>query len=288
MRFLRLGEPGQERPAALIPGTATAYDISTVTDDIDGEFLRTWQSKAGIINSGDLAVLDLGEIRIGPPIARPHAVYGIALNYAEHATEAKLDIPTEPVVFSKTPNSICGPNDDVVFPPGSEKGDWEVELGVVIGVPAYQLPSVDDASAVIAGYVAANDVSERVWQLERSGQIMKGKTFPTANPIGPFLVTREEVPDPGSISLDLWVNGVRRQHGTTANLIFPVEYLVWYISQFAQLEPGDLINTGTPAGVGIGLTPPVFLKDGDVVELSVGELGTHKNRVVIPKPQSTG
>ena len=284
MRFLRLGDPGRERPAALVPGTATAYDLSAITGDIDGEFLRTWQSKAAIITSGDLPRVDLGGTRIGPPIARPQAVYGVALNYAEHAAEARLDVPAEPVVFSKTPNSLCGPQDDVVFPPGSEKGDWEVELGVVIGAPAYLLPSVKDAAAVIAGYVAADDVSERAWQLERGGQMMKGKTFPTANPIGPFLVTADEVPDPGAVSLDLWVNGVRRQHGTTANLIFPVDYLVWYISQFARLEPGDLINTGTPPGVGIGHTPPVFLRDGDVITLAVGDLGTHTNHVVIPKP----
>ena len=283
MRFLRIGEPGHERPAALIPGTQTAYDISTVTDDINGEFLRTWQSKRDIISSGIFPVLDFSEIRIGPPIARPHAVYGVGLNYADHAAEAKLDLSAEPVVFSKTPNSLCGPHDDVVFPLGSKKGDWEVELGVVIGTPAYQLSSVSDAAEVIAGYVAANDVSERAWQLEHGNQIMKGKTFPTANPVGPFLVTADEVPDPGAISLDLRVNGIQRQHGTTANLIFPVEHVVWYISQFARLEPGDLINTGTPAGVGIGHTPPVFLEDGDVIELSVGELGTHRSRVVIPR-----
>ena len=284
MRFLRLGDPGHERPAALVPETGIVYDISAVTGDIDGEFLRTWRSKVDIISSGELPQIDLGEARIGSPIARPHAVYGIALNYADHAAEAKLDVSAEPVVFSKTPNSVCGPNDDVVFPPGSVKGDWEVELGVVIGAPAYLLASVDEAPSVIAGYVAANDISERAWQLERGGQLMKGKTFPTANPIGPFLVTTDEVPDPGTISLDLWVNGVRRQHGTTANLVFSVEHLVWYISQFARLEPGDLINTGTPAGVGIGHTPPVFLEDGDIIKLSVGDLGTHENRVVIPKP----
>jgi 2-keto-4-pentenoate hydratase/2-oxohepta-3-ene-1,7-dioic acid hydratase in catechol pathway len=284
MRFLRLGEPGRERPAALIPGTTTAFDIFGVTEDIDGEFLRTWQSKAGIIRSGNLPVIDFSETRIGPPISRPHAVYGIALNYAEHAAEANRGVAAEPVVFSKAPNSLCGPHDDVIFPPGSEKGDWEVELGVVIGAPAYRLSSVDEALAAIAGYVAANDVSEREWQLQHGDQIMKGKSFPTANPIGPFLVTADEVPDPGGVSLDLWVNGVTQQHGTTANLIFSVEHLVWYLSQFARLEPGDLINTGTPAGVGIGHVPPVFLQDGDVMELSVGELGSHKNRIVIPKP----
>ncbi|MHB1615143.1 MAG: fumarylacetoacetate hydrolase family protein [Actinomycetes bacterium] len=219
---------------------------------------------------------------MGAPIARPHAIYAIGLNYADHAAEAAMELPTEPIVFSKAPNSLCGPTDDVTLPAGSLKGDWEVELGIVIGVATHGLASPDQAARCIAGYVAVNDVSERAWQIEHGGQWLKGKSFPTANPAGPWLVTPDEVDDDGSLRLRLAVNGSVKQDGTTADMVFGPYHLVWYLSQFVRLEPGDLIDTGTPAGVGMGATPPVFLADGDVMDLSITGLGEHRTVVHVP------
>lgn len=282
MRFLRVGTPGSEIPAAIVPGNRAAYDLSSLTHDIDGEFLQGWSAHEQTIMSGALPRIDISRERLGAPITRPHAIYAIGLNYQLHADETNLSLPTEPLVFSKTPNSICGPTDDIVLPPGSETGDWEVELGVVIGQPAYRLQSIEDSSAVIAGFVAANDVSERSWQFEHGGQWLKGKSFPTANPIGPYLVTPDELDNLADLSLTLHVNGQERQNGNTADLVFSVDYIIWYLSQFVRLEPGDLINTGTPAGVGFGMSPPSYLENGDLVELFVSGLGQHRNRVRIP------
>ncbi len=291
MRLLRVGPVGHETPAVLVAGREDlAYDLSSLTSDIDGAFLSGdfHRQIDAAITTGDLPTLELGGRRIGAPIARPHAIYAIGLNYVAHAEEARsataVDLPAEPLVFTKAPNSICGPHDDINLPPGSSRGDWEVELGVVIATRCWQLPDITAAAAAIAGYVAADDVSERDWQLERSGQWMKGKSFPTANPVGPWLVTPDDIPDPAGLTLRLAVNGNERQQGNTADLLFDPPHLIWYLSQFVQLEPGDLINTGTPDGVGLGMKPPVYLQDGDVIDLSITGLGAHHNNVRIPRP----
>jgi 2-keto-4-pentenoate hydratase/2-oxohepta-3-ene-1,7-dioic acid hydratase in catechol pathway len=202
----------------------------------------------------------------------------IGLNYADHATESGSDMPAEPVVFFKAPNTVVGPNDDVLLPVGGDKTDWEIELGVVIGSEARYLPNADAAAKVIAGYTISNDVSERAFQLERGGQWVKGKSCETFNPLGPWLVTPDEIADPQSLDLWLTVNGESVQNSTTANMIFGVDYLVWYLSQFMVLEPGDLINTGTPAGVGLGLHPPRYLRPGDVMELGITRLGRQRQQ----------
>lgn len=281
MQFAKVGSPGHEIPVALIPGTHHAWDLSPLTTDIDGTFLNQWREHEASIASGSLPQIDVTGMRFGAPIARPHAIYAIGLNYRSHAAEAQMQVPTEPVVFSKAPNSLCGPNDDIVLPPGATKGDWEVELGVVLGTPAYRLKSEGEARDVIAGYVLANDVSERAWQLEHGTQWLKGKSFPTANPIGPFLVTTDEI-DPSALTLSLSVNGEQKQHGSTADMIFSVDHIVWYLSQFVQLEAGDLINTGTPDGVGMGANPPQFLYNGDLMELAITGLGSQRSLVRIP------
>ncbi len=282
MRFVRVGPMGSEIPGVILPGEDHARDLSGITADIDGGFLSALAELRPRIEAGDLPPLERAGTRFGPPIARPHAVYAIGLNYRPHAEETQLELPTEPLVFSKAPNSLCGPEDDVVLPPGSEQGDWEVELGVVIGSPAYLLPDETAADAVVAGYVASNDVSERGWQFDRGGQWMKGKSFPTANPLGPYLVTPDEVPDPQALALTLAVDGLTRQSSNTANMVFGIRHLVWYLSQFVRLEPGDLINTGTPEGVAMGMVKPVYLTDGDEITLEIAGIGRHRNRVTIP------
>jgi 2-keto-4-pentenoate hydratase/2-oxohepta-3-ene-1,7-dioic acid hydratase in catechol pathway len=224
-----------------------------------------------------------GTERVGAPIARPHQILCIGLNYSDHAAETGQPVPTEPIVFSKSPNTLVGPYDDVRIPRGSTKTDWEVELGVVIGPRTSYLDSVDEAREAIAGYLVVNDVSERSFQLERGGQWVKGKSAETFNPAGPWLVTPDEVVD--VLDLDMWldVNGVRRQTGSTATMVFDPFTIVHYLSQFLVLEPGDLVSTGTPPGVGMGLTPPVFLQPGDVMELGVTGLGVQRQRVVGPR-----
>ena len=217
--------------------------------------------------------------RLGPPIARPGKILCIGLNYRDHAIETNSPIPTEPVVFMKAPNCIVGPNDAVLIPRGSSKTDWEVELGVVIGAEARYLASPDDAWASIAGYVMANDVSERAFQIERGGQWDKGKSCETFCPLGPWVATKDEVPDPQNLSLRLSVNGEVRQNGTTAEMIFGVDYIVWYLSQFLVLEPGDLVITGTPPACRSGHDDVPFLTAGDVLELSITGLGTQRNRL---------
>lgn len=282
MRFLRVGAAGAEVPAALPAGASKPRDLSSITADIDGAFLASWTVHRELIESDELPELDVTGVRLGAPIARPHSIYAVGLNYRSHAAETKLELPSEPLVFTKAPNSISGPTDDIVLPPGSRTGDWEVELGVVIGSRAYQLNDEAAAAGVIAGYVAVNDVSERSWQFDRGGQWLKGKSFPTANPAGPYLVTPDEIGDVDALRLELKVNGETRQSGTTADLVFKVPHLVWYLSQFLQLEPGDLINTGTPDGVGFGMDPQLYLADGDVIDLSISQLGAHRSRVRIP------
>jgi 2-keto-4-pentenoate hydratase/2-oxohepta-3-ene-1,7-dioic acid hydratase in catechol pathway len=224
-------------------------------------------------------VSDLAGQRVGPPVTRPHQILCIGLNYRDHAAETGQAVPEEPIVFTKSPNTLVGPMDDVVLPRGSTKTDWEVELAIVIGQRCSYLPDRAAAERVIAGYAVCNDVSERAFQLERGGQWCKGKSSATFNPMGPWLVTRDEVPDPTALDLWLDVNGVRRQTGSTSTMIFDPATIVQYLTQFFVLEPGDVINTGTPPGVGMGMDPQVFLRAGDVVELGIKGLGTQRQTV---------
>lgn len=261
MRLLRIGLPGQERPAAWI-GDDLVVDLSDVIDDIDGAALHpdALRSLAETVRERTLSgtrVEPLGGRRIGAPFARPHQILCIGLNYADHAAETGQPVPDEPILFTKAPNTLIGPYDDVRLPRGGDKTDWEVELGIVIGSRSSYLPDLDSAQAAIAGYTIVNDVSERSFQLERGGQWTKGKSAETFNPAGPWLVTADEIDDVTALRLTLDVNDIRRQDGSTATMIFTPAHIVHYLSQFLVLEPGDLINTGTPPGVGMGFTPPV-------------------------------
>lgn len=283
MRFARIGQPGRETPAVMVDDDSYV-DITEITSDIDGDFLAAVDVTA--LESVVARAVDAGAVellagqRIGAPIARPHQVLCIGLNYADHAEESGMAIPEEPIVFSKAPNTVVGPFDDVVIPRGSEKTDWEVELGIVIGARARYLVSPEDAWAHIAGFTLVNDVSERAFQLERGGQWVKGKSCETFNPCGPWLVTPDEVTDVQDLGMWLDVNGQRRQTGSTRTMIFNVPYVVWYLSQFMVLEPGDLINTGTPPGVGLGMSPPTYLAVGDVMQLGIDQLGTQRQRLI--------
>ncbi len=221
--------------------------------------------------------------RIGAPIARPHQIICVGLNYADHAAETGQAIPAEPILFNKAPNTLIGPDDDVRLPRGSVKTDWEVELGVVIGKRSSYLETDEEVRAAIAGYTLVNDVSEREFQSERGGQWVKGKSAETFNPAGPWLATPDEIANVKDLSMWLDVNGVRRQTGSTKTMIFDPYFVVRYISQFMVLEPGDLINTGTPPGVGLGMKPPVYLAEGDVMTLGVQDLGTQRQRVIGPR-----
>lgn len=283
MRFARIGQPGYETPAVIL--TDDSYiDISEITADIDGDFLARFDRAAVAAYVENQQALgrteSLGDQRMGSPIARPHQVLCIGLNYADHAAESGMAIPEEPIVFNKAPNTVVGPFDDVVIPRGSNKTDWEVELGIIIGIRARYLASPEDAWAHIAGFTLVNDVSEREFQLERGGQWVKGKSCETFNPCGPWLVTPDEIDDVHDLGMWLDVNGQRRQTGSTRTMIFTVPHIVWYLSQFMVLEPGDLINTGTPPGVGLGMTPPAFLTVGDVMVLGIDRLGAQHQRVV--------
>jgi 2-keto-4-pentenoate hydratase/2-oxohepta-3-ene-1,7-dioic acid hydratase in catechol pathway len=280
VRFLRVGPTRSERPAVLAPD-GTPLDLSPLTDDIDGAFLagdgpdRVREA----LDAGDLRPLDTAGLRLGAPVARPGQVVCIGLNYADHAAESGLDLPEEPVVFSKAPNTVVGPEDEVLVPRSSTKTDYEVELAVVLGRTARYLDSPEDAAGVIAGYAVANDVSEREFQLERGGQWVKGKSCETFNPLGPWLVTPDEVGDPQDLALRLWVNGDLVQDGHTGTMVFGVHYLVWYLSQFTVLEPGDVVNTGTPAGVAMGRPGQPYLRQGDVVELEITGLGRQRQKI---------
>ncbi|MCX6422638.1 MAG: fumarylacetoacetate hydrolase family protein [Actinobacteria bacterium] len=286
MRFARIGPFGQEIPVVMVSEDAYV-DIQDLTREIDGDFLARLDTAtlatevARRVASGQAQLL--GTARIGAPIARPHQVLCIGLNFSDHAAETGMTIPEEPIVFNKAPNTVVGPNDDVVIPRGSLKTDWEVELGVVMGAQTRYLNSPDEAMAHIAGFVLVNDVSERAFQLERGGQWVKGKSCETFNPCGPVLVTTDEIADVQGLGMWLDVNGVRRQTGTTQTMVFDVSYLIWYLSQFLVLEAGDLINTGTPPGVGMGMTPQTFLQVGDVMELGIDQLGTQRQRLVSAK-----
>ena len=272
MYLQRIGAPGSERPVAVADGVA--FDIAGLTADIDGAFLAS----GGIarvreaLAAGTLPRVDVDGQRIGAPVARPQAVWCIGMNYAAHAAESGARPPDVPVLFFKTPNTVVGPYDDVVIPRGSVKTDWEVELAVVIGQRAQYLASPDDAPKYIAGYSMSKDVSEREWQLDRSGgQWSKAKCGATFNPLGPALVPADEM-NAGAVRLRSFVNGEPRQDSNTADMIFDVNYLVWHLSQVAVLEPGDIINTGTPQGVALSGRFP-YLKPGDVIELDIEGVG---------------
>lgn len=274
VKLLRLGAPGAERPAVLADDGRT-YDLTALTGDIDGRFLAadgTGRVRAAL-ETGTLPILDPAGLRVGAPVARPGKVVCVGLNYRDHAAETGASVPERPVVFMKDPGTVVGPYDTVLVPRGSEKTDWEVELAVVIGRRARYLTGPDEAMDTIAGFAISNDVSERAFQLELSPQWDLGKSCETFNPLGPWLVTADEVPDPQALGLRLAVNGVPRQNGTTGNMIFSVAYLVHYLSQYMVLEPGDVINTGTPAGVALGLTGTPYLRAGDTVELEIDGLG---------------
>ena len=275
MRFARLGPIGHEIPVVQHDGRS--YDLRSITSRIDGAFLS---SGISAIDLATLPELDTTGLRIGAPIDQPGKIVCIGLNYRDHAEETGAAIPGEPVVFMKDPSTIVGPFDDVLIPRGSVKTDWEVELGIVIGAKARYLASPDDADAVIAGYVLSHDVSEREFQLERDGQWDKGKSCETFNPLGPWLATADELGDPQSLAMRTSVNGEVRQNGTSATMIFGIRHVVWYLSQFMVLRPGDLINTGTPAGVALGLPDHPYLRAGDVVELEIEGLGLARQTMV--------
>lgn len=278
MRFARHGQPGAERP--LVSGTDGLWrDLTPVSADVTPDLLAGGLSRfAGVAMDALPVVEDVG--RFGPPLAGIGKIVCIGLNYVDHARETGAALPAEPIVFLKTPDTVVGPNDEVFVPRASAKTDWEVELAVVIGAQARYLDSPDRAAACIAGYAISNDVSEREFQIERGGQWDKGKNCETFNPFGPWLLTADEVHDPQRLGLRLWVNGMLRQDGNTANMIFGVHHLVWYLSQFMVLRPGDVINTGTPAGVAMGQPDKPYLKAGDVVELEIDGLGRQRQTFV--------
>ncbi|MFI6760053.1 fumarylacetoacetate hydrolase family protein [Micromonospora sp. NPDC050417] len=273
MKYMRVGPIGAERPVAHTDGRY--FDLSGITGDIDGAFLAT----GGVSDVAGLPEIDITGLRIGAPIARPGVVLCVGLNYAAHAAESGAANPEHPVVFYKAPNTVVGPYDDVLVPRGSTKTDWEVELAVVIGRTARYLASPQEALAHIAGYAVANDISERDFQLAVSGgQWSKGKSCETFNPLGPYLVTPDELGDPGRLGLRSWVNGEKRQDSGTADMIFDVAYLVWHLSQYTVLDPGDLISTGTPEGVALSGRFP-YLSAGDVVEVEIDGLGRQRSVV---------
>jgi len=282
MRLVRIGPAGAETPGVLVDDDMFV-DLSDIVNDFDEAFFA----------SGALATLGsvvaervsagrtepVGGRRFGAPFARPHQILCIGLNYSDHAAESGMAVPEEPILFTKSPNTLVGPNDDVLIPRGSTKTDWEVELGIVIGRRSLYLANEAEAEASIAGYVLVNDVSEREWQIERGGQWSKGKSAPTFNPAGPYLVTPDEVGNVLDLDMTLDIDGVRKQTGSTSTMIFSPAFIVHYLSQFLALEPGDLINTGTPPGVGLGQKPPTYLKGGEVMTLSISRLGTQTQAV---------
>lgn len=284
MRLMRLGNVGEEF-AAVALDEHRAIDVSDLVARVDGQ----WLAAGGLAELrsalpqliAERPAIDLATVRIGSPISQPHQILCIGLNYADHAAESNMPLPSEPVVFTKSPNTMVGPNDSVRIPRGSSATDWEVELGIVIGARARYLDTPEQAWDCIAGFVLVNDVSERDFQLHRNGQWVKGKSAETFNPTGPWLLPKEDFTQGlDNLSMRLWVNGVLEQDGSTADMVFrPIE-IVQYLSQFMVLEPGDLINTGTPAGVGLGKTPQRFLVEGDVMELSIEHLGTQRQELI--------
>ena len=277
MKLLRYGPPGQEKPG-LLDENGRIRDLSDKLNDLEGAALDPERLSALAKIDTDTLPLVEGTTRLGPPVTGVGKIIAVGINYAAHGEEANMDLPDEPILFSKAVTSLSAANDPVVLPRGSKKADWEVELAVVIGRRA-QYVSHAEALSVIAGYSIMNDVSEREYQLERDGQWLKGKSFDTFAPLGPWLVTPDEVPDPQNLNLWLKVNGERRQDGNTADMIFGISHIISTISRYMTLLPGDVIPTGTPPGVGLGRIPPMYLKPGDVMHLGVEGLGEQRQEV---------
>lgn len=277
MKLMRVGQPGKEKPA-ILDEDGTIRDISGAINDLGGENLS--DAAFDKLRALDLATLPVVDpaTRIGPCVTGIGKVICIGLNFSDHAAESGMPVPKEPIVFLKSPTAICGPNDDVLIPRGSEKTDWEVELGVVIGKIARYV-SEEEAEGHIAGYCVTNDVSERAFQLERGGEWTKGKSADTFAPIGPWLVTRDEIPDPQNLGMWLEVDGHRYQDGNTRTMVFGVRHLISYLSNFMTLMPGDVISTGTPPGVGLGQKPQIYLKAGQVMRLGIEGLGEQRQTV---------
>ncbi len=284
MKLIRFGEKNKEKPGIQLDNDLR-IDVSSFIDDYDENFfykigikkLRSWLN----INKEKCPIID-NNIRIGPPISRPSKIVCVGLNYAKHAAESGMKIPDEPVLFFKSSSAITGPYDPIIIPKNSSKTDWEVELAIVMGKRASYV-SKEDALNYIAGYVIHNDVSEREFQIERSGQWVKGKSCDSFAPIGPFIATADEIENPNNLNLWLKVNGEEMQNSNTSDFIFKIEEVVSYISQFMTLMPGDIISTGTPFGVGLGLNPPKYLKEGDIVELGIEGLGISKQTCIAYK-----
>jgi 2,4-didehydro-3-deoxy-L-rhamnonate hydrolase len=278
MKLLRYGQPGQERPG-MIGSDGEIRDLSGVLPDITGKSLSP--ESLDRLRQLDLSTLPVvpGNPRIGPCVSGVGKFICMGLNYSDHATESGMALPVEPIVFMKATSAISGPDDDVVIPRGSTKTDWEVELGVVIGSTAKYITE-ETALSYVAGYCVVNDISERAFQLEGTGQWVKGKSADTFGPIGPWLVTSDEVPDPQSLAMWLEVDGHRYQNGNTRTMLFGVAYLISYLSRFMSLQPGDIVTTGTPPGVGLGQKPPVYLRPGNVMTLGIDGLGRQTQQVV--------
>lgn len=279
MKIARLGEFGREKPAVVVSDTQ-----AVLVDDVISDWNRTELENGALekVKNSDLdkkTKVNLSDFRLGSPVARPTKAICVGLNYAKHAKESGAEPPKEPVIFMKAPDTVVGGFDDIVIPPNSVKTDYEVEICVVIGKNALYLESPEKAQEVILGYTVSQDVSERHWQIERSGQWVKGKSFPTFNPVGPWIVTKDEF-DPRDVRLWSKVDGEKRQDSRTSDMIFNINHCVWYISQFMELKAGDIINTGTPEGVGMGHKPEKYLKAGQVVETGIDGLGVIKSKVV--------
>ncbi len=278
MKLARVGDAGAER-VAVVHDDGAARLLPASFGDVDAKFWSDGRIEEirAFLDTDPVEDRVAPTTRWGAPIAKPEKIVCIGLNYRDHANETGATIPTEPIIFMKAPNCVVGPTDEILVPRGSTKTDWEVELGVVVGRRARYLSSPEEALGYVGGYCISHDVSEREFQIERGGQWDKGKCCETFNPLGPWLVTPDEIADPQNLGLRLSVNGVRRQDGSTRDMIFGVAHLIWYVSQFMVLEPGDLINTGTPAGVSLGHDDVPFLKAGDVVELSIDGLGSQRS-----------
>jgi 2-keto-4-pentenoate hydratase/2-oxohepta-3-ene-1,7-dioic acid hydratase in catechol pathway len=282
MKLARLGNFGSEKPAIVISDTEAVF-----VDDVVADFNRETLSNGALdkLKKLDLTnrpTVKIADYRLGSPVARPTKAICVGLNYAKHAKESGAELPKEPVIFMKAPDTVVGGFDDIVIPPNSVKTDYEVEICVVIGKDALYLESPAKAKEHILGYTISQDVSERHWQIERSGQWVKGKSFPTFNPVGPWIVTADEF-DPSDVRLWSTVDGEKRQDSRTSDMVFGIDHCVWYISQFMELKAGDIINTGTPAGVGMGHKPEKYLKPGQVVETGIDGIGTIKSNVVASK-----
>jgi 2-keto-4-pentenoate hydratase/2-oxohepta-3-ene-1,7-dioic acid hydratase in catechol pathway len=284
MRIARLGPINQEKPAVIVSDTEAVFIDDVISDFNRIELENSAISKVEKLDLSTRPKVKISDFRIGSPVARPTKVICVGLNYAKHAVESGMTAPAEPVIFMKAPDTVIGANDDVVVPPNSQKTDYEVELCVVIGKNALYLKSPEDAAAHILGYTISQDISERHWQIERSGQWVKGKSFPTFNPMGPWIVTKDELAknglDPSNLALSCTIDGEVRQNSRTDDLIFGINHCVWYISQFMELKAGDVINTGTPAGVGMGFKPEKYLKGGENIVTTIEGIGTIKNKVV--------